>query len=120
MCKSSVVKVDGSILIVYVCCEDCGRWEMFENAGLGDLFDVDVVDRARVSCRMCAVDRRCATNETLLQQISQIQDELRKQVDELTIRDCSSCTDKIEELRGSIVSIEQRIINIDCEWPKLG
>jgi hypothetical protein len=120
MCKSSVVKVDGSILIVYVCCEDCGRWEMFENAGLGDLFDVDVVDRARFSCRMCAVDRRCATNETLLQQISQIQDEFRKQVDELTIRDCSSCTDKIEELRGSIVSIEQRIVNIDCDWPKLG
>ena len=25
MCKSSVVKIDGSILIVYVCCEDCGR-----------------------------------------------------------------------------------------------
>ena len=31
----------------------------------------------------------------------------------------NTATDKIEEVRGSVLSIEQRLLNLDTEWPKL-
>src|SRR5215469_2077231 len=119
MCKSSVVKVDGCVLIVYVCCDDCGRRELFENAGMGDQFDEDVVARTRFSCRFCETDVKYAIVVPELEQLRSDIEQMRKQLDEIAVRDCS-CIHRIEELRCSVVSLEQKLANVDSEWPKLG
>src|SRR5215469_2386222 len=119
MCKSSVVKVDGCVLIVYVCCDDCGRRELFENAGMGDQFDEDVVARTRFSCRFCETDVKYSIVVPELEQLRSDIEQMRKQIDEITVRDCS-CVHRIEELRCSVVSLEQKLDNVDSEWPKLG
>ena len=53
MCKSKVLKIKGRMVIAQVCCEECGRWELFENAGMGEVYDEQVVNAASFRCRMC-------------------------------------------------------------------
>src|SRR5215469_7864706 len=119
MCKSSVVKVGGCVLIVYARCDDCGRRELFKNAGMSDQFEEDVAARTRFSCRFCETDVKYAIVVPELEQLHSNIEQMRKQIDKITVRDCT-CVDRIEELRCRVVSLKQKLDNVDSEWPKLG
>ena len=115
-----VMHVDGEVLIRYVCCDECGRWEVFENAGLGAVFEAKVVEDSKFTCRMCLIDRKFKLVETQIEMIGTEQSKIRQQFREhiessATVSSISF--EKIEELRSSIVSVEQKLVSLDNEWP---
>src|SRR5215469_9493355 len=86
---------------------------------MDDQFDEDVVARTRFSCRFHETDVKYAIVVPELEQLRSDIEQMRKQIDEITVRDCS-CVRRIEELRCSVVSLEQKLDNVDSEWLKLG
>src|SRR5215469_14439555 len=86
---------------------------------MDDQFDEDVVARTRFSCRFCETDVKYAIVVPELEQLRSDIEQMRKQIDEITVRDCSY-VHRIEDLRCSVVSPEQKLAAVDLEWPKLG
>src|SRR5215467_4635374 len=124
MCKSVMVMcADGGVLIRYICCDECGIREVFENAGLGEVYDESVVESSKFKCRLCLIESKIKKVETLVEQVSTELTRIRKQFREhvesaLTLS--SSSFEKVEELRSSILAIEQRFVSVDNEWPVAG
>src|SRR5215469_12519368 len=44
--------------LIWVQCQGCSRWEMFENCDLGEVYDKEKVDKSDFECRMCKQDQK--------------------------------------------------------------
>jgi len=112
--------IDDRVITMHVCCDECGRWEMFENAGLGDVYDEAAVHETVFFCRMCLIEKRYNDLSKAFDEVRLEQFRLRTRIENLT-DDClgynSSCLERVEELRSSVLSIEQRLVIVDSEWP---
>src|SRR5215831_7915381 len=68
--KKSGAKVKSDELI-WVQCQGCSRWEMFDNCDLGEVYDKDKVEKYDFECRMCKQDQKidqCLSRVTTLEE----------------------------------------------------
>lgn len=87
----------------WVQCDQCDRWELFENSGIGGKFDETRISQVKFQCRLCCMlcsVNECSGLEARIVGVEQHLAQVRKLMD--------------EGMDERIKVVEQRLIRLEC------